>query len=117
MLCFMQMNRLTPLVVTQQQRQFEVTLSANPSTGYSWQLLNVDELTDILENPAVSPQTVKSSNGLLGAPVTQCWSFAVKSSALAKPTLRQLRFVYQRPGGVFDETDQQQSQLLVILPE
>ena len=67
--------------------QVEVSLSSNPSTGYSWQLINVDQA--ILEK--TGNDYIQPSNIVPGASGTEQWNFTGRAAGQTP-----LRLEYRR---------------------
>jgi inhibitor of cysteine peptidase len=75
-------------VTTSVSMRVVVTLTSNPSTGYQWELTELD--TSVLENTShtyVAPGTV-----MPGAPGSERWEFAA-----CAPGTTTLRLEYRRP--------------------
>ena len=96
---------LVPLAAVAQERSethkkasvnapFEITLTANPSTGYVWKIdeaasSGLDLLT--VEDLGTSPQPSKGGKPLIGAPVIQTWLVTPRTKGTARLVLIWLR--------------------------
>ena len=75
------------------QVTFSVTLSANPTTGYHWYLL---------QNPSkfLAPITAKftppKNKKMMGAPGTMTWTFRAEPAAFAVPRIFTITLAYAR---------------------
>lgn len=77
---------------------FSLKLKSNPTTGYSWFLVDY--------NPAIikpiSHKFYRGSDKLLGAPGFELWKFAIRKKAFAVPQYTEIKLRYMRPWVVSD---------------
>ncbi|HJJ48873.1 MAG TPA: protease inhibitor I42 family protein [Methanocorpusculum sp.] len=80
-----------------------IILPSNPSTGYSWAVKSADKGLEVIEIPS---NDASASTGLVGAPVSQC--FSVKAVEGAKDGNYAFTLVYKRANeeaGIYEYTD------------
>ena len=82
------------IVLPQDTEQFEVVLNSNPSTGYSWFLMNYDSL---LLKPIEEKYIANTDKKRIGAPGKDVWTFMVLPGAYIVPRATTLAFEYVRP--------------------
>lgn len=94
--CYAQTTAQT-LTLAANTQQFNITLPANPTTGYSWTLMAYDNrYLQVVSHAYQAP-----TSGLAGAPGQEIWVFHVLPGA--KPTTPlTLQFRYARPWNVRD---------------
>jgi predicted secreted protein len=68
-------------------KEFTIALEANPSTGYTWKIINQPKEVKLLKHEFVAPKDKK----LVGTPGNDIWHFKLNSDKPVK-----LTFVYQR---------------------
>lgn len=78
--------------VSSAETKFIVTLQANPTTGYQWQIQHYDRSLLVL----TATHYLKPKTNLLGAPGQIQFSFALKDG-VTRPTCTVIKFVYKRP--------------------
>lgn len=93
------------IAVLSSHPQFEIKLSSNPTTGYSWFLQEYN--ARLLEPVKHVYQAPENKNGLVGAPGFERWTFRVKSASFVVPQQTKIRFVYVRPWETADSVKQQ----------
>ncbi len=82
-----------PIVVKASDPNFVITLSSNPTTGYSWSLKTYDsDLIKPISRKYYPPQTK-----LLGAGGYEKWFFAVKPAGFTVPHITNVTLIYSRP--------------------
>lgn len=82
-----------PIVVKASDPNFVITLSSNPTTGYSWSLKSYDnDLIKPISRKYYPPQTK-----LLGAGGYEKWFFAVKPAGFIVPQITNVTLIYSRP--------------------
>ncbi|PIZ03400.1 MAG: hypothetical protein COY58_09570 [Gammaproteobacteria bacterium CG_4_10_14_0_8_um_filter_38_16] len=82
-----------PIVVSQKNPQFIITLASNPSTGFSWKLLSYDKnLVQFVKHQYIAPHTK-----LLGAPGYEVWTFKAKKGQYRVNQVGHVVLEYQRP--------------------
>lgn len=79
--------------LTNDQQTLEVSLPANPTTGYQWYAQSYDhELLSLQDYRYVSP-----NSKLMGAGGTALFSFNIDPSFYSAPQTTTISFIYQRP--------------------
>lgn len=79
--------------LTNDQQTLEVSLPANPTTGYQWYAQNYDhELLSLQDYRYVSP-----NSKLMGASGTALFTFNIDPSFYSAPQTTTISFIYQRP--------------------
>ncbi len=79
--------------VDSKQSGFIIKLKSNPTTGYSWNLKQID--SSLLAS--TQHQFVAAKTKLMGAPGFEEWTFRVLPAAFGKKRHTTLTFVYARP--------------------
>lgn len=86
-------NPQKSITVTQNAPQFTITLSSNPTTGYSWYLSGYDSnLLNVVSHTYTSAANTK----LIGAGGTETWVFSVKPAAFSAPHITTINLIYAR---------------------
>lgn len=80
------------IVVKASNPNFVITLSANPTTGYSWSLKSYD--SDLIK--PVSRKYYPPQTKLLGAGGYEKWVFAVKPAGFIVPQITNVTLIYSR---------------------
>lgn len=83
----------TVISVSSQQSQFVIQLPSNPSTGYSWFLMNYDRHLLV----PVKHYYQKAATHLVGASGVEMWIFQAKPDAFKVSQQTSIRFIYARP--------------------
>lgn len=83
----------TNIVVTAEQPEFVVTLTSNPTTGYSWflQAYNANLIIPIKRSFKAPDKK------LLGAAGVESWTFRVMPTAFTVPHQTSIHMIYKRP--------------------
>lgn len=71
-------------------KTFDVTLKSNPTTGYQWQVSQIDE--KLLEQVGTAQYTPHANTGIMGAGGEETFTFKA-----LKPGETTLQLVYARP--------------------
>jgi len=83
-----------PLLISQKQPTFTITLQSNPTTGFSWQLKSYSKnLINFIGHQYYPPKNKK----LLGAPGYETWTFEAKKADYAVNQVGHIRLDYARP--------------------
>ena len=79
--------------ITKQAQKVVLKLKSNPTTGYSWLLVNYDpNLVTPIDRKYVAPKSQS-----VGAPGYQVWRFAVNAKAFVVPKMTEITLQYARP--------------------
>lgn len=90
------------IVVQKANPQFTITLASNPTTGYSWHLLNYDKQLMTLVNHSYE----KSANHIPGAGGKESWSFQVNNAAFIASHVSKITLLYARPWNIKENSKQ-----------
>ena len=82
-----------PIIVSAKSTTFTFKLKSNPSTGYSWFLMNYDHK---LLKP-ISQQYVSAKNNVPGASGYSEWTFKANDEAFQVPQVTPIILQYMRP--------------------
>ncbi len=82
------------VTATAEKPDFSVTLTSNPSTGYSWYLLRCNER---LIQPVKATYLAPDNKNLIGAPGQVHWQFKVTPAGFAVPRVTRVVLAYLRP--------------------
>ncbi|EKD55322.1 MAG: hypothetical protein ACD_60C00015G0030 [uncultured bacterium] len=89
--------------VSENNPQFTIKLTSNPTTGYRWFLRNYDAN---LIQPVKHAFLAADNKKLIGAPGYEVWRFKVKPAGFSVPQQTIIRFVYARPFEMNDDAKQ-----------
>lgn len=90
------------ILVAKTNPQFTITLASNPTTGYSWHLLNYDKQLITLVNHAYQRPT----KDMPGAGGKEVWTFKVKDTGFIAPHASKITLLYARPWNIKDNSKQ-----------
>lgn len=96
-----------PILVKSNSPEFILTLPSNPSTGYSWFLMDYNGQLIQPESYKFKPNTSKK----VGAPGQSIWVFELEDSAFTVPQLLKITLIYARP---WDLTGSKQKTITVM---
>ena len=85
-----------PLLIEATNPVVTVKLSANPSTGYRWLLVDYNPYLIIPISAKFYPP--KETKGRVGVPGTTVWQFRIKPDGFKVPQLIKIQMRYARPG-------------------
>lgn len=86
-------NPAKSLMVSKAKPEFTIRLKDNPTTGYSWYLMQYNsQLIDVVKHSYEAPHT-----DLVGAPGISVWQFRLKPEAFTAPHLTTITLGYTRP--------------------
>ena len=91
-------DKIKPIVLSDRQRTFTVSLPANPTTGYQWVLI-ADYDSDFIKPDGYHYEPGKQSKTdqkLVGAPGTAVFKFKAKDKFKDIPQVIELHFAYIR---------------------
>ena len=83
-----------PIFVKSDSPVVKITLSANPTTGYSWFLIKVN---DHLVQPVSAVFAPPANKKLMGAPGTVTWTFKLTKAAFKVRYVTTVGLIYARP--------------------
>lgn len=86
-------NQKKPIIATRTSPEISFKLKANPSTGYSWFLMNYDK--NLLK--PLSAKYNPPEKNMPGAPGYMLWRFRVNASAFVVPRATKIELLYARP--------------------
>lgn len=86
-------NPAKSIIVTRHDRQFNIVLKSNPSTGYTW-VLNANYNAKLMQ--PVSHQYYPPANSKVGAGGVEVFRFKVAASVFRVPHLLHIQFHYRR---------------------
>lgn len=86
-------NPTKPIIVSQARAEFTLTMKSNPTTGYSWFL--VDYNGNLIQ--PVSHKFIAQKNNMPGAGGHEIWTFRVVDEAFNVPQITRIKLVYARP--------------------
>jgi inhibitor of cysteine peptidase len=79
--------------VSQKDSQFNITLAANPTTGYVWLLEKYDpNFVTVVKHVFQAPDTK-----LVGAGGVDVWTFKLTPVAFSAPHILKIKLLYARP--------------------
>ncbi len=84
---------LKPIVITAAAPIFKIKLKSNPSTGFIWQLAEIDDT--LIE--AVSHEYFSESVAGVGTGGYDIWTFVASDTILKLPRVTKIKFVSSRP--------------------
>ena len=87
-------NPAKSIMVARHNRQFNIVLKSNPSTGYTW-VLNANYNTKLIQ--PVSHQFYPPATSKVGAGGVEVFRFKVATSAFRVPHLLHIQLDYRRP--------------------
>lgn len=82
-----------PILVKQNQPEFDINLASNPTTGYSWFITYYNRQ----QLQLVSHQYISPNTKLVGAGGYETWHFKVNSKAFIAPQMFTIKLLYIRP--------------------
>ncbi len=82
--------------------QFSISLASNPTTGYSWHLLNYDRNLMMLTNHVYQAPTGNRP----GAGGKETWTFQVNDEGFIAPQVGKITLLYARPWNLKDNSKQ-----------
>ncbi len=87
--------------VTPSSSVFVLKLKSNPTTGYTWSLVNYNPA---LIEPMKHKYEANADKKRIGAPGYEYWTFRVRSSGFTVPQQTQIEMIYARPWEANDAT-------------
>lgn len=87
------------VALSPQKQSFSVTLSSNPTTGYSWYLLKYNSHLIL---PASAEFIPPKNKKLMGAPGSMRWTFSATDLAMRVPNITHITLLYARPWDLAD---------------
>ncbi len=90
------------ILLAKNNPEFTITLAANPTTGYSWHLVNYDQLLISLVNHVYQAP----ENTMPGAGGKEIWTFAANKTAFIAPQVSKITLLYARPWNLKDNSKQ-----------
>lgn len=92
-------------IISAANPQFTLQLPSNPTTGYSWFLLDYNHNLLQLTQHKYSPQPIATTNNtpktthkmLVGAGGYEIWNFHATEMALKAPQITKIKLIYIRP--------------------